>query len=117
MRTYARIVRVSVARGGGFGGLVRTTTADMESLSPSDRQEMLALVRQARLFDDPTPPDTGAPEPDRFTYTVTVEDEGHRREARFSERSLPEEVQNLISWVSTVNGHEESIEPPGCEKP
>lgn len=110
-------MRVSVTRGGGFGGLVRTTTADMAWLSPGDRQEMAALVRQAGLYGDATPPDTGEPEPDRFTYTVTVEDEGHRREARFSEQSLPPAVRNLISWVSTVNGHEDRIEPPGRQEP
>lgn len=107
-------MRVSVARGGGFGGLIRTTTADMDRLSPGDREKLPVLVRQAGLFDDPTAPNSEEPEPDRFTYTVMVEDEGRRREVTFSERSLPEEVRNLISWVSTVDGHEESIGPPGA---
>jgi hypothetical protein len=26
---------------------------------------------------------------------------------------MPEGVRSLISWVSTVDGHEESIGPPG----
>jgi hypothetical protein len=109
-------VRVSVARGGGFGGLIRTTTADTERLSPGDRQKLAVLVRRAGLFDAPTAPNSEEPEPDRFTYTVTVEDEGQRRKIGFSERSLAEGVRNLISWVSTVDGHEESIEPPGGAK-
>ena len=106
-------MRVSVVRGGGFGGLLRTTTADTDRLSPGDRQELAVLVRRAGLPDTPAPAAPEEPEPDRFTYTVTVEDGGHRRSGRFSERSLPEEVRNLISWVGTVSGHEESIEPPG----
>ena len=106
-------MRVSVVRGGGFGGLVRTTTADTERLSPGDRQQLAMLVRQAGLFDAPTAPSPEEPEPDRFTYAVTVEDDGQRRKIGYSEQSLPEGVRNLISWVSTVDGHEESIEPPG----
>ena len=111
-------MRVSVVRGGGFGGLVRTTAADTDHLSPQDGEELVALVRQAGLLEAPpatAPPATSAeePEPDRFTYAVTVQDEGQEHRARFSERSLPDEVRNLISWVAAVSGHEESIGPPG----
>jgi hypothetical protein len=105
-------VRVSVVRGGGFGGLVRATTADTSRLSPEDGDTLKALVRQAGLLGAQPVPDPGEPEPDRFTYAVTVEDDGLRREARFSERSLTEPVRNLISWVRTVDGREESVGPP-----
>jgi len=111
--TYAHIVRVSVVRGGGFSGLVRTTTVATDQLSPGDRQKLAALVRQSGLSDAPAASRTKDPGPDRFTYTVTVEDQGQTRTAGFSERSLPEGVRNLISWVGTVDGHEESIGPPG----
>jgi hypothetical protein len=106
-------VRVSVVRGGGFGGLVRTTTADADRLAPDDREKLAALVRQAGLLEASPAPDPGDLEPDRFTYTVTVEDEGNARQIGFSERSLPEAVRNLISWVGTVDGHEDRIDPPG----
>ena len=111
--TYARIVRVSVVRGGGFSGLVRTTSVATDQLSPGDRQKLAALVQQSGLDDAPAAPSSGEPEPDRFTYAVTLEDQGRTHTAGFSERSMPEGVRNLISWVSTVDGHEESIGPPG----
>ncbi len=109
-------MRVSVVRGGGLGGLIRTTIADVDRLSPGDRQELAVLVRRAGLADARAAPSSEEPEPDRFTYSVTVEDQGQRRTTGFSERSLPDEVRKLISWVSTVSGHEESIEPPGGAK-
>jgi len=112
-------VRVSVIRGGGFGGLVRTTAADTKQLSPADRDKLAALVRQAGLLDAPAAagPGPGEPEPDRFTYVVTVEDQGQRHQASFPERSLPEPVRNLITWVGTVDGHEESVGMPGGLSP
>lgn len=110
---YAHTVRVCVVRGGGFGGLVRTTTADTDHLSPQDREELAALVRQAGLLEARPAASAEEPEPDRFTYAVTVQDQGQEHQARFSERSLPGEVRNLISWVGAVSGHQESIEPPG----
>ena len=112
-------MRVSVIRGGGFGGLVRTTAADTERLAPADRDKLTALVRQSGLLDAPAleGPGLPEPEPDRFTYTVTVEDQGQRHEASFPERSLPEPVRNLITWVGTVDGHEESVDVPGGLSP
>jgi hypothetical protein len=106
-------VRVSVVRGGGFGGLVRTTAADSQRLSPGDRDKLAVLVRQAGLLDAPVAPGSGEPGPDRFSYAVTVEDHGRRYQARFSEPSLPEAVRNLISWIGAVDGHQESVGPPG----
>ncbi len=106
-----------MTRGGGFGGLVRTTTADTAWLSPGDRREMQTLVRRAGLQDDQPAPETGEPEPDRFTYMVTVEDQGHRRVATFPEQSLPEQVRDLISWVGSVDGHQDRVEPPGGARP
>jgi hypothetical protein len=106
-------VRVSVVRGGGFGGLIRTITADTDRLSPGDREKLAGLVRQAGLLDASTATIPEEPAPDRFTYMVTVEDESQKRTARFSERSLPQKVRDLISWISAVNGREEHIEPPG----
>ena len=106
-------MRVSVVRGGGLAGLVRTTTVDTGRLSAGDRRELAALVQQAELSGPAAAHGYEAPEPDRFSYLVTVEDQGRRRQGGFTERSLPEGVRNLISWITTVDGHEDSIEPPG----
>ena len=105
-------MRVSVTRSGGFAGITRTTTADTNRLAPSDQQQLLALVRQAGLAGAAASQSQAAPQPDRFSYTVTVDDQGRKRSADFSEQSLPEEVRTLISWVGAVEGREESIGPP-----
>jgi hypothetical protein len=109
-------VRVSVVRGGGLAGLVRTTTADTDRLSPGDGEKLAALVRQAGLVGSHAASNHDEPEPDRFAYQVTVEDQQHNHVSGFSERSLPAKVRDLISWMSTVDGHEDKIEPPGGAK-
>jgi hypothetical protein len=106
-------MRVSVVRGGGFAGLVRTTTADTHRLSPGDGEKLTALVGEAGLVGPRAASDRSEPQPDRFSYQVIVED-GQRSEVTgYSEQSLPPKVRNLISWMSTVDGREEKIEPPG----
>jgi hypothetical protein len=108
-------VRVSVVRAGGLAGLVRTTTADTDRLSPGDSQKLAALVRQAGL--EGAAPNREEPEPDRFTYQVIVQDQQRHHVTGFSERSLPASVRNLISWMSTVDGHEDMLGPPGSAEP
>lgn len=107
------MVRVSVVRGGGFAGLVQSSTADTERLSSRDRQKLAALVEQAGLPGAAAAPEPGEPGPDRFTYAVTVEDKGQTWQSTYSERSLPRQVRDLISWVSSVSSHEDDVEPPG----
>lgn len=104
-------MRVSVVRGGGLAGLVRTTTADTDRLSPADSEKLAALVRQAGLEGAASAHDE--PEPDRFAYQVIVEDQQRHHVNGFSERSLPVPVRNLISWMSSVDGHEDTVGPPG----
>jgi len=101
-----------VTRSGGFAGITRTTTADTNRLAPGDQRQLVALVRQAGLAGTGPSQSAASPQPDRFSYTVTVDDQGQKLSADFSEQSLPEAVQTLISWVGAVEGHEESIGPP-----
>jgi hypothetical protein len=102
-----------VVRGGGFGGLVRLVTVDSDGLAPEDAQEMSALVRGAQLPDQPGGRSQEHAQADRFTYEVMVEDGGRVRRVRFLEQSLPPEVRALITWVTSVEGRTETVEPPG----
>jgi hypothetical protein len=106
-------MRVSVVRGGGFGGLVRVVTVDSDRLPPEDAQELKALVRGAHLPDQLGGRSQEDAQADRFIYEVTAEDEGRVRRVRFLEQSLPPEVRALITWVTSVEGRAETIEPPG----
>jgi Emfourin len=109
------VMKVSIVRGGGFGGLVTVTTADTASLAPEDAERLRAEVEQTGLFDLPEHMSGPPQQPHPFSYAVTVEDQDRTHTVRVSEEDLPESLSSLVSWVSSVEGREERVVPPGIE--
>lgn len=109
---YARVMRVSIVRGGGIAGVNRTTAAESERLSPDDAQELRARVTRAGLFDLPQDLAGTSRQPDEMSYAVTVEDGGRTRTVVMTDATAPDEVRSLISWLDAVPGHEEAISSP-----
>jgi len=107
------VMKMSIVRGGGFGGLVTATTVDTASLAPEDARTLRAKVEQTGLFDLPEHMSGPPRQPHPFTYAVTVEDQGRTHTVRVSEEDVPESLGSLISWVSSVEGREERVVPPG----
>jgi hypothetical protein len=108
-------MKVSIVRGGGFGGLVTVTTADTAALAPEDASTLRAKVEQAGLFDLPEHLSGPPRQPHPFAYALTVEDQGRSHTVRVSEEYVPEALGSLITWVSSVEGREERVAPPGGE--
>src|SRR5512132_1881246 len=105
-------MRVSVVRGGGLSGLTKIVSVDTEQLAPADAKSVAALLSDA----EPLEPSQDAPpeaSPDEYSYVLIVEEGGHTREETFSPRSMPESVRRLITLIESVDGHTESIQPPG----
>jgi len=89
-------VRLSIIRGGGFGGLVKTTTLDTDTLSPDEAQEVVARIEEADLFGLPLAAPAGPGRPDQSEYVITVEDGARRHEVQVSEYSIPEQLRSVI---------------------
>ena len=100
-------------RGGGLAGLVETTTVDSETLACAAAWVLGAKVQEAALRD--LPERIGGPmrQPDQFSYKLTLEDQDWTNTVYVSEENLPEPIDSLISWVSSVPGRQERIGPPG----
>ena len=90
-------MKVSIVRGGGLAGLVKTTAVDADALSPDDAQRLREKVQEAGIFDLPGEITSGAEQKDRFSYAVTVEDAGREHTVLANEEALPESVRELVS--------------------
>ena len=106
-------MKVSVVRGGGLAGLVQTTTADSETLAPDDADRLRRTVDEAGFFDLPGDAPPSGRGPDRFHYAVTVEDDDRAHTVRRAEVDLPDGLDALIAWVSSVPGRRDDVSPPG----
>lgn len=81
-------MKVTVTRHGGFAGITRTWTVDIDDLP--DAAEWRKLV-DSLPWDSPD----SAPQPDRFVYNVAC----NRRRAVLPEDHLTDDWRRLISLV------------------
>ncbi len=101
-------LKISVVQGGGFAGLVRTTSADAALLAPADAETLRGKVRDAGLLDLPSS-SGGSDQPDVESYEITVEDDGRHNTVVLGERDLTAEVRTLLAWLRAVPGHVETV--------
>jgi hypothetical protein len=77
-----------------------TATADTDSLPVDDAKQLRQLVSNANFF---ALPETIAPQtahPDRFQYSVTIEDGGRVHTVTTSESALPPSLRPLTDFMS-----------------
>jgi hypothetical protein len=106
-------MKVSVVRGGGFAGLITTTTADSEALPPEHAGALEEKVNQSGVLDLPEKLSGPTRQPDRFNFEVTIEKEGRTHKVVAAEEELPENLKSLISWVDSVPGADKKVGRPG----
>ena len=95
-------MRVSLERTGGFAGIRMTSTADTDTLPPEDAQKLQQLVDGANFFQLPTTIVSQRPQPDRFQYKLTVEDQDRCHTGLVSEAALPANVRPLTDFLTQV---------------
>jgi hypothetical protein len=100
-------MRISLTRTGGLAGMRRTATVDTAALDASRAEALERLLRQVE-FAAPSAPGRSGQAPDRFQYTLTIEEAGARRTVQFGEEDAPGSVQRLVDAV----WREAEPEPP-----
>jgi len=104
-------MKISLVRSGGVAGMRLEATVDTGVLPPDTARKFHALVEEADLpqLSEPTIKVKSAP--DRFRYTLTVEDGDRKHSIIFEERRVPEAVQPLFEavWAGLGTG-------PGTKK-
>ena len=89
----------------------REVTLDTERLDPSRAVELRRLFEAAGLSGLAAAGTQGGGAPDRFHYTLTVDEGGESHTVRFSEEA-PEPVRRLVEAV----WREASPDPPGTTR-
>jgi hypothetical protein len=105
-------MRISLTRTGGLAGMRRTATVDTAALDPSRAEALERLFRQAELEGPSSAPARSRPAPDRFRYTLTVEEAGQQRTVQFGEEGAPDSVQRFVEAV----WREAEPEPPDLRR-
>jgi hypothetical protein len=87
----------SIERTGGFTGIPILRSHPSSSLSPEDQATLQRLSEQSHFFDCSS--SDKAPQPDRFSFTVTVSTLTQTHTARLNEATMPEGVRAPKGWV------------------
>jgi hypothetical protein len=104
-------MRISLTRTGGLAGMRRTATVDTATLDRSRAEALERLCQQAEIESGSAPVRTGKA-PDRFHYTLTIEEAGRLRTVNFGEEDAPDSVQRFVEAV----WREADPEPPDLRR-
>ncbi|HEY3289014.1 MAG TPA: protealysin inhibitor emfourin [Anaerolineae bacterium] len=94
-------MKASIERTGGFAGMRMTTTVDSDALGPDDARRFQQLVTSCQFFSLPNTIAASKPMPDRFSYTVTIEDNGRSHTVTVGETSVSGNVKSLLDFLTT----------------
>jgi len=91
-------MRISLVRSGGVAGMRREVKVDTAHMTPRAAEELARLVRHAPAPQAETSAGSrGAP--DRFRYTLAVEDGEQKCAWTFDEEKTPEALRPLVEAV------------------
>ena len=93
-------MRVTLERTGGFAGIKRTAVADTDQLNGETAQKLLELAEQSEFFALPTTIISKGIQPDRFEYTLTVNDGDRVHTVTVGESAQPDSLRQLTEFVS-----------------
>jgi len=95
-------MKIQVDRSGGFAGIRQQAVIDTDQLDPKERQELQGLLESSDFFNPSLGPVSAQAAPDRFHYSITVEDGPRRRTVELDEGSVPEQWQALVQRVNAL---------------
>ena len=101
-------MRISLVRTGGVAAMRRVVTIDTEVLPAGKAEEIKRLIQKADLAGLSEPTISVGRSPDRFRYTLTVEEEGRESMVAFAEDRMPERLRPLLDalWREGEGGSE-----------
>jgi hypothetical protein len=101
-------VKVSLIRAGGIAGLKTTTAVDSAAIPAEQARELHERVSKSGVFELPERI-PASDQPDSMHYALTVEDGDRVRTVSMPEDAITEPVNDLIAFMDSVPGREESV--------
>ena len=95
-------MRMTFERTGGFSGITITKVVDTATLPDNEAKQLRHLVDAADFFRLPKTITSRSPQPDRFGYQLTVEDNGKQHTVEVSEQAVPGTLRPLIDWLKAA---------------
>lgn len=98
MKIEGKTMQVTIERTGGFTGIPLTKTVNSATLSQQEAARLHQIMAAADFFKLPSKiPST--PQPDRFQYRITVEQEGKQHSVTVGETAVPSNLKPLLNWL------------------
>jgi hypothetical protein len=97
-------MRITVERFGGFAGLRLRRTIDTHDLPVAEARALQRLVSEAAFFEQPARITTRKRHPDRFQYTVHIEDGAKAHTVVMHEEAVSPTMRKLIVRLTAAAG-------------
>ena len=92
-------MRLPIERTGAFAGKRLTKVIDTATLSAEEKNQLRRLVDAADFFRLPATLISNSPQPDRFQYRLTVEENTQQHTVVVSEQAVPGTLRPLIECL------------------
>ena len=97
-------MRIIFERTGGFAGIRIPKTFDAANLSANEANQLRQLIGAADFFRLPGTITATNPQPDRFQYRITVEENDLQHTVVVSEQGVPGNLRPLLEWLMAKKG-------------
>jgi hypothetical protein len=95
-------MRINFERSGGFTGMAKTSSFNLDELPENVANNLRTLVEQANFSKLPNNLPGNKDAPDQFTYTITVQSQEWQHTIVTGEASAPEEIRPLIEALNQL---------------
>jgi hypothetical protein len=97
-------MHICFERRGGFTGIPLSTIVDTATLPASEAKQVEQWVASANFFQLADQIFTSA-QPDRFQYTITVDQDRRSHTVVVDESAVPDALRPLLTWLMEAARH------------
>jgi hypothetical protein len=93
------LVRLKLLRSGGFLGSSSQFEIEVKNLSASYLVKLDHLVANSKVMELPEETKTNEAARDAYSYVITVETDGGKKQLTYDDTTLPPSLQDLVGYI------------------